>query len=330
MVHLKENFYWESMSFDVHETISCCKECQSEKPFKGAVTFRLTPPGFAWHTVSIDVVGPLPTSNTKSKYIIVAIDHLTKWVEARAIRDLSTLTAVRFILKNIIHRHGCPQYILSDNGTNFTSHVIPRLNELMGVRGVLTTPYHPEANGMVERVNGTLVGILRKLAAGRPGEWSTFLPSAIFAYNIAHHSATGRSPFMLLYGRQPALPPVLYSCVGENKDSDVTSYLNNLTNTLIKLQSEAYSVSLAQKICLHERENQCHAPLPDFEVGEKVLYYDQHGFGRRNKLEFIWTGPFEVIAKTSYDAYTLKNLADGRVANCVFAKFLRKYLEPQK
>lgn len=118
----------------------------------------------------------------------------------------------------------------------------------MGICGALTTPYHPEANGTVERVNGTLVSILRKLASGRPGEWSTFLPSAIFAYNIAHHSATGRSPFMLLYGRQPALPPVLYSCVGGAGATNVNGYLQTLANTLIKLQSEAYLVSLSQKI----------------------------------------------------------------------------------
>lgn len=173
--------------------------------------FPLDPFRFAWNTVSIDVVGPLPTSNTQLKYIIVAIYCLTKWVKARPIRDLSVLTTAKFILEQTIHQHGCTQCITSNNGTKFTLHVIPCLSELMGMHSALTALYCLKANGMVEWVNGTLVSILRELSSGQPGEWITFLPFAIFSYNIAHHLLIRRSLFMLLYGSQPALPPVFYS-----------------------------------------------------------------------------------------------------------------------
>lgn len=144
----------------------------------------------------------------------------------------------------------------------------------MCVHGTLTTPYHPKANGMVEHINGTLLSILQKLELGCPGEWSTFILSAIFTYSIAYHSATGRLPFMLLYGIQPDLLPVLYSCVSERNHRYVKSYFKNFSNTLIKLHHEAYFIFLAQNIKRHDRENQWHAPLSTFEVGEKVLYYN--------------------------------------------------------
>ena len=83
--------------------------------------------------------------------IIVAIDHLTKWFEARAIKDLLANTVAKFVLEQIIFRHGSPQFLLMDNATNFTSQVLPRLDKLMGIRGVLSTPYHLESNGQVER-----------------------------------------------------------------------------------------------------------------------------------------------------------------------------------
>ena len=77
------------------------------------------------------LVGPLPPSTIGVKYIIVAIDYLTKWVEARSVKDLGARTVARFVQEQIIHRHGCPQFLLTDNATNFTGRVLPRLNYLI-------------------------------------------------------------------------------------------------------------------------------------------------------------------------------------------------------
>ena len=93
---------------NVQDYINQCLLCQSDKGFKGAHAYELVKPNFAFHTVSMDLIGPLPTSNHKHKYIIVAIDHLTKWVEARSMVDLQALTVAKFVLEQIIHRHGSP------------------------------------------------------------------------------------------------------------------------------------------------------------------------------------------------------------------------------
>ena len=74
-----------------------------------------------------------------------------------AIKDLTAATTAKFIFEQVICRHGYPQVVLTDNSTNFAGSVLPKLNSLMCIRSALTTPYHPEANGMVERVNSTLV-----------------------------------------------------------------------------------------------------------------------------------------------------------------------------
>ena len=97
---LQNQYYWESMSFDVHKTISACVTCQKEKSFHKQVTYRCINLSFAWHTVLVDVVGPFETSSSRNKYIIVAIDHLTKWMECRAIKDITAGTQLNFYLNN--------------------------------------------------------------------------------------------------------------------------------------------------------------------------------------------------------------------------------------
>ena len=125
--------------------------------------------------MSIDLIRPLSPSTTGVKYIIVAIDHLTKWVEAQAVKDLGARTVAKFVQEQIIHKHECPQFLKTDNATNFTGRYLPKLNYLMEIRGVLTTPYHPESNGTVERVNATMERILRKLVVDKPSSWNNHL-----------------------------------------------------------------------------------------------------------------------------------------------------------
>ena len=121
-------------------------------------------PKFAFHTVSIDIVGPFPTSNVGNRFLFVAIDKLTKWVETLASLNTTAKVTAKFLLQHIIFRHGCPQKFLTNNGTNFTARIIPELNKLMGIGTHYTTPYHPQANGLVEQKNGYLTRIVRKLA----------------------------------------------------------------------------------------------------------------------------------------------------------------------
>ena len=230
----------------------------------------------------MDLIGLLPPSTTGVKYIIVAIDHLTKWVEARAVKDLGARTVAKFVQEQIIHRHCCPQFLLTDIATNFTGRVLPKLNYLMGIRGVLTTPYHPESNGTVERVNATLERILGKLVVDKPSDWNNHLQSAVFAYNISYHSSTKHTPFQLLYGRQPALPPLLYTLIQESNTLSYYNYLRQLCTTLVNLQTETYSNLLLWKTKAHEKATLSRHPLVSFLVGEQVMFYHNRGFGRIN------------------------------------------------
>ena len=200
-----------------------------------------------------------------------------------------------------------------------------RLNKLVAIRGVLSTPHHPESNGVVERANGTLVNILRKLADNKTSEWGLFLHAAIFAYNISFHTGTRHSPFHLMYGRHPAIPPVLFSAMGNPSTLTYNDYLEKLSDTLIKLQAEALTEIITNRRAGKEADDKKRKPLEEFKVGSMVFYHDVHTPKRKAKLDSLWEGPFEIIEKTGQDAYTIKSTNEGQILNRVHGRFLKSY-----
>ena len=166
----------------VQQVIDSCLTCRSHAGPNPCFKHDVPSPGAPFHVVSIDLIGPLPLAIGGHKYIVLAVDHLTKWVEAASMASASAKSTASFLLKNLFTRHGSPNVLLSDNGLNFTLQVISELVTLFGTYQTFAAPYHPATNGAVERANSTLVSILRKMASSDPLHWPQYLDSALLAY----------------------------------------------------------------------------------------------------------------------------------------------------
>ena len=151
--------------------------------------------------VAVDLIGPIsPPSGTKNRYILTMVDYATRYPEAVALRSIDTETVAEALVE-MFSRVGVPSEILSDRGTQFTSALMREVGRLLGVKQLHTTPYHPQANGLVERFNGTLKGMLKKMCEERPTDWDRYLPAILFAYREAPQDSLGFSPFEMLCGR---------------------------------------------------------------------------------------------------------------------------------
>ena len=131
---------------------------------------------------------------------------MTKWPEARALPNAKAASVAAFFYENIICRHGCPRELLTDQGTHFVNELIDSMCNRIGVRHRLSTPYHPQTNGLVERFNRTLCEMLAKYTYQYQQDWDIFLPSALFAYRTMRQNTTRYEPFYLTYGRDAVLP----------------------------------------------------------------------------------------------------------------------------
>ena len=211
----------------------------------------------------------LPRTTRGNRYVLVCSDYFTRWPEAFATTDQTSETVAKVLFDGVIARHGVPLTIHSDQGSSFESRVIQRLCQLMGVQKTRTTPYHPQGDGLVERLNRSLIGILRRHCADRPLEWDLWLPAALQAYRVTKQTSTGVSPFELLYGRKPRLPTDIACGSAPPVPTDTTEYLNQLHQQM----NSAREIVDANRAAAQERQRH-DAPVHvhQYQHGDWFIY----------------------------------------------------------
>ena len=137
----------------------------------------------------------------KGRYIILAIDYATKWVEARATVKNDALTAATFLFEEIMMRFGHPLELVSDRGKHFLNDIIFNITSRYSIKHRKTTPYNSKANGLTERANGIVGKILNKMVSAHKTDWDRKLPSAVHAYNTSEKWTTCKSPSFLVFGQ---------------------------------------------------------------------------------------------------------------------------------
>ena len=146
-----------------------------------------------------------PHSSRGMAYIVVATKYLTKWVEAKAVNIDTTTYVVTFMYENIIFRFGCPKIQVSDKGTHFLNDLIREITDRFQIDHRKPTPYHLQINGQMERINETLVSILRKIVIDSKRDWDIKLTTTLWAYRITFKVTTHATPFPIVFGIEAIL-----------------------------------------------------------------------------------------------------------------------------
>src|SRR3954449_6995959 len=198
------------MRKDVIRHIEYCDSCQRRGKKGGIGQLNPIKVGQPFERIGLDFVGPLPRTRNDNKYILVATDCMTKWPEARAMKNATANNTIEFIYKEIICRHGCPKIILTDRGSHFRNQLVNGLCQKFEIKHKLSSPYHPQTNSLVERFNRTLCESLAKVTEYED-EWDEHVESVLFGYRTVIQRTMKKTPFYLTYGREATLP------IGENK-----------------------------------------------------------------------------------------------------------------
>ena len=214
-------YWWYGMALDVRRVVAECKYCDQANTTGNVVPEKLQPlpvrgPFYRW---GCDLLGPLPVTEGGSRFIMVCIEHYTKHIELCDLEDKRAETTARAFLECVLSRFSAPAEVLTDGGSEWQGAFDALLQQCL-IDHRVTSPNHPQADGAAERVVQIVKKALRKLCAerGRPDRWDEDLPWIALGYRCSTQSATGFSPYQLLYGVAPVVPPAICERVTESVD----------------------------------------------------------------------------------------------------------------
>ena len=284
---IRAKVVWPNMNSDVSKWARECLPCQQSKITRHTIPpiGEFSVPDKRFQHVHLDLV-TLPLSNGH-KYLLTVVDRFTRWPTAIPLADTSAQSVIDGFVSGWVQNFGVPSIVTSDRGSQFSSALFQQLTQAWGIQVNMTTPYHPEANGMVERFHRRLKEALIALGAAEPDKWFWKLPMALLAIRTTVKPDIGASPSDLVYGEGlavpgEALPRVPSSDAEQSRRREAT--LANLRLEVARLQPTETSA---------HRRPLVHIPA-DLQTCTHVFV--RRG-GIQSSLSSPYTGPYRVVAR---------------------------------
>lgn len=305
---VQSNFYWPGMQADVTRYCQSCDICQrtTAKGHLGKAPLGTVPIiDIPFSRVAIDLIGPLPASERGHKYILTLVDYATRYPEAVPLKRIEAEVVAEALI-DMFSRIGIPREILSDRGTQFTSSVMGEVARLLSLKQLFTIPYHAMCNGLVEKFNGTLKQMLKRMCAERPRDWDRYIAALLFAYREVPQESLKFSPFEMVYGhvvRGPlaVLRELWTGEIHSEEEKSTFQYVLELRERLEETCQLAHEELVKARASQRKHFNK-KARQRDLKVGDDALILLPTD---SNKLMMQWKGPYHVFEKVGENGFKI-------------------------
>jgi hypothetical protein len=248
LAKIYKRYFWHNRIGDVKTIVKMCQLCQMVRKV-GNIRFKdeklkSIPICELFCRVAMDTTGPLPKTKSRNKYIMVAIDHYSKWCEAKAVTNHGVKTTTKFLKDDVICRYKVPKFVLINNGKEWATKFYIMCKDY-GIHDQHTAPQWPQCNRMAERLIKIIKHGITVLSATpkNVNYWDEQLAKVMFRYRCGLHANTKFSPFMIMIGRTPCLK--------------VDNYLQSLTVVIddtidVETIAKQYFLKMKLIVSIHE------------------------------------------------------------------------------
>ncbi|GKD23279.1 reverse transcriptase domain-containing protein [Tanacetum coccineum] len=253
---------------------------------------------------------PFPEAQEKVRFLIVAIDYFTKWIEAKPVATITGNQVKKFIWDNIVCRFGLPGEIISDNGKQFRDNPFKDWCEKLNIKQRFASVKHPQTNGQVERANHSLgEGIKARLGEDNKN-WVEEVPHVLWAHRTMIKTSNGDTPFSLTYGTEAMIPVEIgvpsLRCAEINQAENDEGLLLNLD--ILEERREKVAIREAKSKSKMEKYYNAKVRSISFRPGDFVYRSNEASNAKESgKLGPKWEGPYEVVEALGKGAYKLRN-----------------------
>lgn len=319
---IRAQYHWPGMNNHILNWVTSCNQCNGRKVKKNkrAPLLPLPVPEGLFHITALDIQGPFKTSNAGNKYIVVFSDYLTRWPEAFPVANISSEVIADLLYNNIICRYGPPHILITDRGSNLIGELMTNLSRMFGIQRNLTSSYHPQSDGVVERFNGVLSSMMAAYVDSNQLNWDQIINPLLWAYRSVAHSSHGFPPYLLMFGRYPG--DVFETVVKrpQKLSPSVQTHLESILEKLDEAESlvkNNLEMNRAKMKALHDRK---HAVSDkQFKVGDICyVYIPKAKVGLSRKLLWNYHGPYLISSFANPVGVRLRRLSDNVLTKNVY------------
>lgn len=310
---LRQRCYWPGLKASVEEWCKKCEDCARRKmpskyPRAPLGTYIV---GAPLERIALDILGPLPKTTRGNKYILVISDYFTRWVEAFSMPDQETGTVAKILVEEFICRYGLPKELHSDQGRQFEAKVFQDICKLLAINKTRTTSYHPQSDGLVERFNRTLLGMLSQFVNESHNNWDEKIPYVMMAYRASVQKATKFSPYYLMFGREPQLvQDIVFPDVEQATDTE--NFVDHIKNRL----RDSYEETARNLKSSHDSNKKYYDQKcsgKNYSEGDRVwLYNPVIKKGTCKKFHKPWSGPYVIKKVMSEVTFRIQHCQNNR------------------
>ncbi|GJW76754.1 reverse transcriptase domain-containing protein [Tanacetum coccineum] len=285
---IRTGYYWPTMHADARKMIRECQDCQ-------------------W---GINIAGPFPEGPSKVKFLIVAIDYFTKWIEAKPVATITGNQIKNFMWDNIVCRFGLPGVIISDNEKQFRDNPFKDWCEKLCIRQCFASVKHPQANNLVERANRSLGEGIKARLDERSNDWIEEIPHVLWAHHTMIKSSNGDTPFSLTYGTEAVIPAEIGMPTLRTAEVDMVQKDENLEINLDLLEERREQAAIREARSKAKMEKYYNSKVRGTSFKPRDLVYRNNNANHAKdsgKLSPKWEGPYEVTEALGNGAYKLRD-----------------------